>query len=97
MQFAQAADGNETRPSAFGERIVPLIDQELKKKFEKAAALKEKEKGRKVSVTKMKDKEKCYLREPVQRDCIACLQQENTYDAIGPFLLADQERSKGVR
>ncbi|XP_045117952.1 DNA topoisomerase 2-alpha-like isoform X2 [Portunus trituberculatus] len=43
-----AADANETRPSAFGERIVPLIDQELKKKFEKAAALKEKEKGKKT-------------------------------------------------
>lgn len=35
-------DANETKPSAFGERIVPQVDQELKKKFEKAAALKEK-------------------------------------------------------
>ncbi|KAK8401478.1 hypothetical protein O3P69_001004 [Scylla paramamosain] len=44
----KAADANETKPSAFGERVVPLIDQELKKKFEKAAALKEKEKGKKT-------------------------------------------------
>lgn len=48
----QAADANETKPSAFGERIVPLIDAELKKKFEKAAAAKEK--GKKVSVDAVK-------------------------------------------
>lgn len=46
----QVNDANETKPSAFGERIVPQVDQELKKKFEKAAALKEK--GKKVSVKK---------------------------------------------
>lgn len=46
----KATDANETKPSAFGERIVPLIDAELKKKFEKAAALKEKgKKGKRES------------------------------------------------
>lgn len=38
---------NETMPSPFGERVVPCIDPELKKKAEKAAAAKE-NKGKRV-------------------------------------------------
>lgn len=37
----------ETLPSAFGERVVPQVDAEIKKKLEKAAAAKERG-GRKV-------------------------------------------------
>ena len=48
LPFVQAGNAIETRPSPSAERIVPLIDQELKKKYEKAAAAKEK--GKRVSV-----------------------------------------------